>query len=305
MSGEPLLDSDENDTLASGQRISGDLPFGDFDAFTFSADEGEVVRMAAGNQETNFQAEIEIFGPDGLLMSNTQSVTTSNTEFTAPATGTYTALISDDFGTTASDYQVVLLTLPTDEIVNDDGINRFLAPGTTITQAMGRNDLHVYTFAGTDGNTITVDFQRAPGESIFYRPRIELFAPDGTRLLNTVPSSPQLTLDTTGDYYLVVLYPNNNGSGEYTLSVTGQTGTSGVTFEPSPSSSDAVLTAETLSDGTFEISYPTSVTGRSLYRSENSLSNFLPQTTTVENGRNIFRVTNPTGKEFFRLQETP
>ena len=302
VSDESIIDNSENGTLASGQRISGSLPLGDFDAFTFSANEGDVVRMAAGNLTSNFQAEIEIFGPNGFI-DNTQSVTTSNTEFTAPATGTYTALISDDFGTQTSDYQVALVTLPTDEIVNDDGINRFLAPGNTIMQAMGRNDLHVYSFAGTNDDAVMIEFLRGPDESVLYSPRFELFGPDGTRLLGSVTGQHQLTLSATGDYYFVVLYPNNTRSGAYTLNITGQTGTSGVTFKPSPNGGDLDLTAVALSNGILEISYPASVTGLSLHRSETLLNDFVPQPTTVENGRHVFRVINPTDKAFFRLQE--
>ena len=303
VSGQPLITNDENSILASGQRVSGDLPFADFDAFEFSADAGDVVRLAAGNQLTSFQAEIEIFGPDGLLIENTQSSTTSNTDFTAPSTGIYTALISDDFGTTAADYQVTLVTLPTDEIVANDGINRFLPSGTTIEQTMNRNDLHFYSFAGTEGDAVTIDFERGPDIGSSFSFRSELFSADGSRLLNSLPGQLQLTLPSTGDYYLVILQPNNrNSGGDYLLTVTGQTGTSSVNFVSSSTLSDVDLTALLLSNGTIEISYPTSVTGLSLYRSENSLNNFLPLTTLVENGRHVFRVTNPTGKEFFRLQ---
>ena len=306
VSGEPLITNGENSILASGQRVSGDLPFADFDAFTFSANAGEVVRMAAGAPIANFQAEIEIFGPDGLLMENTQSVTTSNTEFTAPSTGIYTALISDDFGTTASDYQVTLVILPTDEIVANNGINRLLPSGTTIEQTMDRNDLHFYSFAGTEGDAVTINFERGTGTGFGFSFRFELFGPDGSRLLNSVPGQLQPTLPSTGDYYLVVLQPNNrNSGGDYLLTVTGQTGASSLGFVSSSSINDLGLTAVALPGGTIEISYPTSVTGLSLYRSENSLNNFLPLSTTLENGRQVFRITNPTGKEFFRLQEPP
>ena len=219
VSDEPIIDNSENGTLASGQRISGSLPLGDFDAFTFSANQGDVVRMAAGNLTSSFQAEIEIFGPNGFI-DNTQSGTTSNTEFTAPATGTYTALISDDFGTQASDYQVVLVTLPTDEIVNDDGINRFLTSGNTITQAMGRHDLHVYSFAGTNGMTPSrSNSNEVPTKASSFSPRIELFGPDGTRLTRFCHGQSSADLSATGDYYLVVLYPNNNR--RHTLNITG------------------------------------------------------------------------------------
>ena len=304
VSGEPIIASAENGNLSSGQRISGDLPLGDFDAFTFSANEGDAVRMAAGDITSRLEAEIEIFGPNGFI-PNTQGNTTQNTTFTAPASGTYTALISNPFGTRVSDYQVTLVTLPTNEIVNDDGINRFLTSGNTIIQAMGRNDLQFYSFAGTAGDAVTIDFLRDPDGSRLYTPRVEIFAPNGERLENTTPGSFLFNLAMTGDYYLVVFEPNNDDSGVYSLTVTGQTGTPSLNFVSSPPVGVLDLTAVALPSGTIEISYPTSVTGLSLYRSQNSLSNFLPLTTLVENGRNIFRVTNPTGKEFFRLQETP
>ena len=294
-SNESIFESQADGHLSCGQRLSSRLDFGDFDVFTFSANAGDNVRLEAGNRVMKFAQSGEVVGPNGNSYS---------TSFTAPFTGTYAALFRDNIGNREGDYQVSLATLPTTEIVADDGINRALPSGTTVSRSMGYDELHLYTFAGTNGDNITINLTAENGSSPEFSPRFRLIDPSGEQLRFHPSGSYNSTLEDTGNYYIVMTnsFELEPAIGDYSLTVTGQTGTSTVDFVTSPSSSEIDLTSKILSGGIIEISYPTSVTGLSLYRSQNSLTNFLPQFTTVENGRHVFRVTNPTSKEFFRLQ---
>ena len=97
--------------LPSGQDRTGSITRADLDVFTFNASAGNAftVNLLETTGNSAFGARVTVFGPDGALLgSNTANPTTSVNVASAPASGTYYALVRDADSDATGTYSIGL-----------------------------------------------------------------------------------------------------------------------------------------------------------------------------------------------------
>ena len=93
-----LTGGDQGGAMASGTSYDGQLYLGDLDIWTFTAAAGAhlVVTATEGVAGSDLTPWIRIVGPTGALVVNQANAASVQGQFTAPATGTYTVIVTTD-----------------------------------------------------------------------------------------------------------------------------------------------------------------------------------------------------------------
>lgn len=94
---------DEGGALAPGGVVSGQVPVGDLDPWTFTACAGATPRVllseATPNPSNQFNPALKLYGPDGALVEETADTTVVDvTTAPLPLTGTYTLIVHGALG---------------------------------------------------------------------------------------------------------------------------------------------------------------------------------------------------------------
>jgi hypothetical protein len=100
-------------SIAFGQTLSGALLFaGEIDAYTFTANAGDIVLVRMTRSPGTIWPEIKVYGPDGTELCATWGYSTAEiSSCNLPSTGTYTVLADDDFQEYTGDYSLYLQRL--------------------------------------------------------------------------------------------------------------------------------------------------------------------------------------------------
>jgi Ca2+-binding RTX toxin-like protein len=88
-------DPDTNHPLANNETRDGQLPAGDFDIFSIPVNEGSTFAATLTRTSGNLQPELQLFNPDGSLVTSNNGATTTTINSTAGITGTYWLLARD------------------------------------------------------------------------------------------------------------------------------------------------------------------------------------------------------------------
>ncbi len=213
----------------------------DGDIFRFNATAGTSIRFNALSTTTNMDPTIEVRDPDGNLLLNGSvdgaSCTNVGCSFSAdisPAlTGTYSVLFYDGGTNEAGDYQLSLWCVlggcdsDTDGIA--DGDRQIVGYGENIsTKAISPAvDADFYIFNGTMGDQIRINVLSTTTNM---DPTIEVYDPDGTRILNGAADgasctnvgcsfSVDLSPALTGTYSVIFYDSGTNENGDYQFSL--------------------------------------------------------------------------------------
>jgi hypothetical protein len=219
----------------------------EMDAFTFSAEEGDVILTRVSDDSGELWPEVRLYDPAGELLnkkhdpSHAEFTTTlpakyyamlpvvmrargslaaqklrpaSGASYEATRSGTYTVLVSDGFnGTLTGPYGLYVQRL------NDPGNTSGLSFGeihsSTVLQAA---EMDAYTFAGRAGDRVLVGISRVSGD---LHSEIRLYDPTGI-LINTAKDATHAeatsSLPVTGTYTLLLGDGFwGRGTGEYNL----------------------------------------------------------------------------------------
>jgi hypothetical protein len=171
---------DEGGPLANGANATGTITLGDLDLWTFTANTGDNINLRVGT--TNFDAWLQLFGPDGkLLRSGTDDGTTDAliNNYTATNSGTFTVLISSWFSGYTGTYALHLAQIPEAFIVPAGDEGGPLANGANATGTITLGDLDLWTFTANTGNNINLRVGTTNFDAW-----LQLFGPDGKLLVS-------------------------------------------------------------------------------------------------------------------------
>jgi uncharacterized repeat protein (TIGR01451 family) len=202
---------DQGGPLTNGANHQGTLHAGDLDQWTFSATAGAsaVVSVGEVGGDSAVWPWIRLYGPTGTLIASAYNQVVAQAAITAPATGTYTVVVSsaDSGNDDTGNYQITLALVPgpTPVVpVNDQGgplTNGANHPGT-----LHVGDLDQWTFDASAGASIVVSVGEVGGDSAVW-PWIRLYGPNGTLLVsayNQVVAQATVTAPLTGRYTVLV-----------------------------------------------------------------------------------------------------
>ncbi len=190
------------------------------DEYTFSANAGDVVRLADSSAISCCTLAWDLRAPDGTVLNGAWFGNTISEEFVMPQTGTYTIVASGSNGATGT-YGFSLSAVPAHDVfaittgmLVSDGAP---APGAgNIEQPRAVDE---YTFSGTAGELLQFG---DPGAVACCSIQWQLLAPDGTGLGGTWFTGSSTTqtfvLAQTGTY-TVVVSGNIDDTGTYSFSL--------------------------------------------------------------------------------------
>ena len=215
---------DDGGAIVSGQRLSGnvDAP-GDLDAFTFSASQGHRIILGIGDSgATSFVPQLDVYGPDGARVTGSVDQTGFNLEFTAPAGGTYVAVVREQFSDATGNYQLSLLSIPgvvADDAYDTDGGT--IASGQRVPGTIDApGDLDAFTFSASQGNRVVLGIGDV-GATEFVA-ELDVYGPDGARITGSADQTGfnlEFTAPLGGTYYAVVREQFSDATGAYQLSL--------------------------------------------------------------------------------------
>ncbi len=243
--------------LAYGNTITSSISqVGEIDTYTFTASAGDVV-VARLTEDSPYSSEpfIELFTPQGALLSAKQDVGQARIRKALPETGLYTILVSDGHpGEDIGSYGIFL-----QRTSNPGNAVSFAYGDTKAGSISGVGEVDTYSFGGRSGDKITL--RMSENSPFFIEPFIELFNPQGDSLIaasNSAQAEMQATLPSTGTYTVLASddYPGE-AQGDYGLfifgipstnkslhvSVTGSDDNSGAALAPLRNISTALLRA--------------------------------------------------------------
>jgi|GEM_PF-3426409 len=179
------------------------------DPFIFSGTAGDVITLIRLTSTTaNFNSQYQLYDPDGLLIFTSISTTT----ITLAKTGTYTILVSYNFGSSPTGAYVLVFQ----RTKNPCNPTQLIDCQSVRASINAPAELDAYVFNGTAGQTVVL---RATGDTPSFVPQMELYDPDGI-LITSSSSTLTQTLSKTGAH--TVLVSSASGSsviGSYTLSL--------------------------------------------------------------------------------------
>ena len=208
----------------SGADFTGVLQAGDLDAISVEATAGASIRAALGFPANESpEPTIEILGPDGASLDSdiNASGDGANVAVIAPASGTYTIILSETNNDESSTYNASVvvggasLTAAADNFVDQPS-------GADFTGVLQAGDLDAISVGATAGASIRAALGFPANESP--EPTIEILGPDGASLDSDINASGDganvaVIAPTSGTYTIILSETNNDESSTYNASV--------------------------------------------------------------------------------------
>jgi hypothetical protein len=226
-----IPEGDEGGPLPIGRTQQAATSNGDMDFWTIGAKANEVLRLKAFKSDnSNFVANISIYGPAGEFVTGASSVASSGsaTVYWIPATsGTYTVVTTDanrKSGETCQYFIQCSGLLPDGDVfVEDEG--GVLMPGDH-DGSIPIGDLDPWVFDAVAGDQVTLSLMRRGSMTLY--PHLLVQAPDGLAFHHAIyDSNHTLTVGQTGRYTAWVS-DLSYGGGDYRLSYARIPGSAGI-----------------------------------------------------------------------------
>ncbi|MEO0650668.1 MAG: hypothetical protein AAFZ65_08320, partial [Planctomycetota bacterium] len=218
-----LPGANEGGALPNGSSVLDELTAGDLDSYTFELDAGDSFNLRSTRLDGGtFFSALDIYGPDGTLVTSDSGTVVATVGGTAPLTGTYTALVFDStvnsFGPNGTGgYELHFVRLPG---ANEGGA---LPNGGSVLGSLTPGDLDTYTFALDAGDSFLLRSTELAGGSFFsalniYGPGGDLVVSDSGSVVAAVSGIAPLS----GTYTALVFDSTANsvgpnGTGDYQL----------------------------------------------------------------------------------------
>lgn len=174
--------------LANGVLASGTLDIGEVEQWTFEAGLGDHVMVAVHEVASSsaFDSRLRIIAPDGTELFDVVNEVTAQAEFEAPRSGTYQVLVSDSDLLSAFSYGLLLSRAGIGEqhAAPAESGGGQLIDGLLNSAAFTKGDYDQWTFDAQLGDHILINVHEVDSSSS-RDSRLRLYAPDGTRLLDS------------------------------------------------------------------------------------------------------------------------
>jgi trimeric autotransporter adhesin len=205
---------DEGGPMTNGVAHQGDLPPGDLDVWSFTANAGDslVVKVGQITQTNNFDPWVRLYGPDGALLGSEAGATAAEVTTRATNSGTFLVVIANDpyYSDAASGSYLLMLAKTGSPIVVSPGDEG--GPMTNGEAHVGNlpvGDLDLWSFAANAGDNLVVRMGQMSDTNNF-DPWIRLYGPNGALLASeTGANSTEATFRATNSGTFLVLVAND------------------------------------------------------------------------------------------------
>ncbi|SEE75893.1 Thrombospondin type 3 repeat-containing protein [Salinimicrobium catena] len=216
--------NDEGGELTNGGNHLGQIPLGDLDQWSFTADVGEFIHLSIGNTSGEFRPIIRLISPSGDVVNSAGNggLSTEMVVYDAPTSGTYRVIVSSWGGVSTGEYVLRLAQAPTAFVVpnGDEGGN--LINGTDYSGNIPLGDLDQWSLTVNQGNFIHIAVGQTSGT---FRPIIRLISPTGDVVASAGNggTSTELVVNSapeSGTYRVILSSWGGSTTGEYTMTPT-------------------------------------------------------------------------------------
>lgn len=207
-------DGDQGGALTNGANHAGHIDIGDFDMWTFTANQNEaaLVRIGEvlGSPDPGFWPWIRVYGPTGAFVEGAYNDRAAEVGFVAPLTGTYTVVVATaDSGYDAiGDYTLRLARVPGTFTDENGGV---MTNGANHPGRIDLGDLDTWTFTANQGDSAIVRIGEVPVDSTTpdpgFWPWIRVYGPTGAYIdgsYNDLAAEVGFNVPLTGTYTVVV-----------------------------------------------------------------------------------------------------
>ena len=214
--------------LTNGWTHTGTIaPIGDSDSWTFSVTSGDtlVIRVGEITQTNSFTPRIRLFNPGATQIALASGAVAAEIVVAATNTGTFTVIVDDALGTTATGtYRLTLAKTPGAVLVAPGDEGGPLTNGVMHTGTISTGDLDVWTFTASAGQAIVVRVGEITDNTGNFEPWVRLYSPTGALLgsgFGAVAGEVTVTAASSGTFIVVVGDGNSalSGTGTYRLTL--------------------------------------------------------------------------------------
>jgi len=217
---------DQGGSLQNGIAQSGSISTGDMDAWTFTADANDAIRLQVGEMgSSSFTPYILVYRPDGSLLTTDYSSTAASVGFNTSIGGTYLVVVQDgtSHAANAGDYQLYFSRAPGSYVVSEGDQGGTLNSGVAQAGNIPLGDMDTWTLTLDANDTVAVQLNEV-GSSAF-TPYLLLYGPGGSLITSDYGSAAAVinaTVASAGNYTLIVQDGSSHasGAGDYTLNYT-------------------------------------------------------------------------------------
>ena len=208
---------DEGGPMVNGGNFAGTITLGDLDLWTFTANAGDSINLRLGT--TSFNGKLELYGPNGALLSTAENSTDDLISYTATSSGTFTVLVSSYPIAGTGTYVLHLAQFPEAFIVppGDQGGN--MTGGASYLGTISLGDLDIWAFTACQGDLINLRLNTTN-----FNGKLELYGSNGA-LLKIAQNNTVLNLGyaatNCGPFAVLVSSFTTGGVGTYGLTANG------------------------------------------------------------------------------------
>src|ERR1022692_1419578 len=200
---------------------------GDSDSWTFSASIGDsiVIRVGEITQTGSFTPRIRLQNPNAVQIASASGAVSAEIAVTATNTGTFTLIVDDAVGTTATGtYRLTLAKSPGTIFVMPGDEGGPMTNGVMHVGTIDLGDLDVWTFSANSGDAVIVRMGEVVDTSGNFEPWVRLYGPNGKLLDSSFGASAAevaVTATNSGTFTVVVGDGNGalSGTGNYRLTL--------------------------------------------------------------------------------------
>ena len=208
---------DEGGPMTNGGRYTGTNSLGDLDMWSFTANAGNNIVLRLGT--TNFDGNLNLYGPNGALLKTAAFGTDAELDLTATNSGTFTALVSSYASGGTGTYVLHLARFPGAFIVPAGEQGGPMTNGATYVGTINRADEDLWAFTACTGDPINL--RLSPTN---FTGNLNLYGPNGV-LLKTAASATLAAITYTatncGTFTVLVTSYASGGTGTYGLTANG------------------------------------------------------------------------------------
>lgn len=214
----PTLIPGRDEYLDNGNEALTSIEVGAFNLHRFDALAADTVRFSVGETGGSAEPAFKLYGPDGVLVVSKEGDASAAVEFSAPADGTYTAVVFDNGNSEALDYRVRVLTVP-GEVNLIDGRDSTLASGQEVLSQFAAGGFNLHQFEVGAMDTFRVSVGEIGGSA---EPKVQVYDPAGELVGGSsgfTAAAVQYTPLTGGTYTAVVSDDADNDALAYRVRV--------------------------------------------------------------------------------------
>jgi hypothetical protein len=199
--------------LTNGGTYGGTIaPIGDSDTWTFSATKGDsiIIKVGRVTQTNNFNPRIRLLNPASVQQALASSTSAAEIAVTATNTGTFTVIVDDAHGTSATGTYVLTLAKTGSPIVVSPGDEGGPMTNGVVHQGnLPVGDLDLWNFTANAGDSIVLKMGQTSDTNNF-DPWIRLYGPDGALVASsTDTAAAEVTIRATNSGTFLVVVANN------------------------------------------------------------------------------------------------